>query len=63
MNRKRLSIAFALFLVITVSWLFLDSRRASAKLLELDASAFQQFKRDFNAASGSVRVIALLSPT
>jgi hypothetical protein len=63
MPRKRFGIALALLLVVASGWFFLDARRASARLEELDAASFEQFKHDFNAAAGSVRVIALLSPT
>ena len=32
-------------------------------LVQVDVAAFEQFRRDFNAAQEQVRVIALLSPT
>jgi hypothetical protein len=41
---------------------FSDSATAS-ELTVLDSASFAQFKDDFNASAGNVRVIALLSPT
>lgn len=44
-------------------WYLLSDSGAALALTDLDPNSFAQLKNEFNEAAGSVRMIALLSPT
>jgi hypothetical protein len=64
LTRKLLIGVVALSLVGGVcGWYVLSDSGAASALADLDPSSFAQLRNEFNEAAGSVRVIALLSPT
>ena len=44
------------------AWYAFSDPADAAALTSLDQASFAQLKKEFNAATGNVRVIALLSP-
>lgn len=62
-RRHSIGLLAATLLAAAGAWfLFSDSDGASA-LTDLHPRSFAQLKSDFNAATGNVRIIVLLSPT
>jgi hypothetical protein len=68
MMKKRLSILAVLVIaaVFGLAWHFYGGERVPAEqrpLLSLTSNNFDQLHTAFNAASGEVRIVLLLSPT
>lgn len=69
MNKKRVWISGIIIAILTIGgyllWTGLPGKTPPGQmpLVELNNTALNAMKADFNRASGSVRVIALLSPT
>jgi hypothetical protein len=66
--KKRLSILAVLVTVglLTLAWHFYGGAKVPAgqpPLASLTSANFGQFRTAFNAASGEVRIVLLLSPT
>lgn len=59
-------IVVAVAILAGVGYVYLADRSTpvgQASLVEMNASAFDDFKADFNRDQGRTRIIALLSPT
>jgi hypothetical protein len=68
MTRKRTLLVIAVFaaLLVAVAWYQFGRHRVppgQPPLATLDGSSLAAFKADFNAASGQMRIVLLLSPT
>jgi len=69
MNMKRVWISGVIVVVLAIGgyllWTGVPGKTPPGQMamVELNATALDAMKADFNRASGSVRVIALLSPT
>jgi len=69
MNMKRVWISGVIVVVLAIGghllWTVVPGKTPPGQMamVELNATALDAMKADFNRASGSVRVIALLSPT
>jgi hypothetical protein len=69
MNMKRVWILGVIVVVLAIGgyllWTGVPGKTPPGQMamVELNATALDAMKADFNRASGSVRVIALLSPT
>ena len=64
MTRKRsIGILAVTLLSGAGAWFFLFDSVGASSLTDIDPASMAQLKNDFNAASGRVRVIVLLSPT
>ena len=68
LTRKRTPLVIAVFAVLLAAVAWYQFGRHSVPpgqppLATLDASSLAAFKADFNAASGQVRMVLLLSPT
>ncbi len=69
MNKKRVWISCVIITILTIGgyllWTVVPGKTPPGQMamVELNATALDAMKADFNRASGSVRVIALLSPT
>ena len=66
--KRKIAVVVALLLVVAlaVAWSLWGPASAPAgqpPLVHINAANYQQFKDSFNKASGTTRVIALLSPT
>ena len=65
--RKKFTIAGVIsLLVLLASFYYLSPGRApegQAPLTSLDPGNFHQFRRQFNSAQSTVRILLLLSPT
>ena len=69
MNMKRVWISLVIVVVLAIGgrllWTGITGKTPPGQvpLVELNATALEALKADFNRASDSIRVIALLSPT
>jgi hypothetical protein len=68
MKRALIAIPIAIVVAILagVGYVYLADRSTpvgQASLVEMNATAFDAFKADFNRDEGRTRIIALLSPT
>jgi hypothetical protein len=69
MNKKRVWISGVIIAILTVGgyllWTGVPGKTPPGQmpLVELNTTTLNAMKADFNRASGSVRVITLLSPT
>lgn len=64
--KKLLIVSCALFCVVLLCGHYFGGSavpNGQAPLVSLSAANFDQLRRSFNAASGDVRVVLLLSPT